>query len=326
MKGIKEHIKTGQYKTVYLLYGTESYLRRLYTSKLKTGALAGGDEMNLSVFSGKETDWNEVRNLAETMPFFAERRVLVLENTGAFKNACEFADEIAGLPDTAVLIFNESEVDKRSRMFKAVKEHGYVCEMNGLSEGDLSLWVAQLLNRDGKKISKDDLRFFLERVGSDMENIETEAEKLICYTGEREIVTKEDILAVTTEQISGKIFAMTDALGVRNKKLALRLYHDLLAVREKPMTVLYLMVRQCNMILQAAEMSRQGLDRSVIAGKAGMPPFAVGKCLSQAKNFTTEQLLHLITYGTELEEQIKTGRIDERIAVELFLLTAVGAA
>ncbi len=325
MKGIKEHIKSGQYKTVYLLYGSETYLRRLYTSKLKVGALAGGDTMNLSVFSGKDTDWNEVRNLAETMPFFAEHRVIVLENTGAFKNACDFADEIANLPDTAVLIFNEDEVDKRSRMFKAVKDHGYVCEMNGLSEDDLSIWVAQLLNKDGKKISRDDLRFLLERVGTDMENLGTEIEKLVCYIGDREVVTKEDILTVTTEQISGKIFAMTDALGAKNKKLALELYHDLLAVREKPMTVLYLMVRQCNMILQVAEMNRQGLDRSAIASKAGMPPFAVGKCLSQAKNFTKQQLLHLITYGTELEEQIKTGRIDERIAVELFLLTAVGA-
>jgi len=301
------------------------YLRRLYTSKLKAGALGGGDEMNLSVFSGKDTDWNEVRNLAETMPFFAEHRVIVLENTGAFKNACDFADEIGNLPDTAVLIFNESEVDKRSRMFKAVKDCGYVCEMNGLSEDDLSVWVAQLLNKDSKKISRDDLRVLLERIGTDMENIETEVEKLVCYIGDREVVTKEDILTVTTEQISGKIFAMTDALGAKNKKLALELYHDLLSVREKPMTVLYLMVRQCNMILQAAEMNRQGLDRSTIASKAGMPPFAVGKCLSQAKNFTKQQLLHLITYGTELEEQIKTGRIDERIAVELFLLTAVGA-
>ena len=220
MKGIKEHIKTGQYKTVYLLYGSEMYLRRLYTSKLKAGALGGGDTMNLSVYSGKDTDWNEVRNLAETMPFFADHRVIVLENTGAFKNACDFADEIGNLPDTAVLIFNESEVDKRSRMFKAVKDCGYVCEMNGLSEDDLSVWVAQLLNKDSKKISRDDLRLFLERVGTDMENIETEIEKLVCYIGDREVVTREDILTVTTEQISGKIFAMTDALGAKNKKLA----------------------------------------------------------------------------------------------------------
>jgi DNA polymerase-3 subunit delta len=324
MKGIKEHIKTGQYKTVYLLYGTEMYLRRLYTSKLKVGALGGGDEMNLSVFSGKDTDWNEVRNLAETMPFFAEHRVIVLENTGAFKNACDFVDEIASLPDTAVLIFNESEVDKRSRMFKAVKDCGYVCEMSGLSEDDLSVWVAQLLNKDSKKISRDDLRLFLERVGTDMENIETEIEKLVCYIGDREVVTKEDILTVTTEQISGKIFAMTDALGARNKKLALELYHDLLSVREKPMTVLYLMVRQCNMILQAAEMNRQGLDRSAIASKAGMPPFAAKRSLSQAARFSKTILKQAVKDCVEAEEAVKTGRLGDRLAVEMLIVQYSG--
>lgn len=323
MKGIKEQIKNNQYKRIYLLYGTETYLRKLYTGKLKTGALSDGDEMNVSSFSGKDIDWNEIRNLAETMPFFAEHRIIVLEDTGAFKNACDFADVVPSLPDSVVIIFNESEVDKRSRMYKAVKEAGYICEMNGLSESDLSLWVAQLLNRDQKKISRDDLAFLLERIGTDMENVATEVEKLICYTDTRDIITREDILAVTTEQISGKIFAMTDALGARNKQLALSLYHDLLLVREKPMTILYLMIRQCNMILQASEMNRQGVDRSAIASKVGMPPFAVGKCLAQARNFTSEQLLGLISYGTDLEEQVKTGRIDERMAVELFLLTSI---
>ena len=323
MKGIKEQIKNNQYKRIYLLYGTETYLRRLYTAKLRTGALADGDEMNVSSFSGKDVDWNEVRNLAETMPFFAEHRVIVLENTGAFKSACDFADAVPSLPDSSVLIFNETEVDKRSRMYKAVKENGYICEMNGLAENDLSLWVAQLLNRDQKKISRDDLSFLLERIGTDMENIATEVEKLICYSDTRDVITREDILAVTTEQISGKIFAMTDALGAQNKQLALSLYHDLLLVRAKPMTILYLMIRQCNMILQAMQMNRQGLDRSAIASKLGTPPFAVGKCLTQARNFTSEQLLSLISYGTELEEQVKTGRLGERMAVELFLLTSI---
>lgn len=323
MKVIKEHIKNNQFQTVYLLYGTETYLRRLYTSKLRVGALAGGDEMNLSTFSGKDIDWNEIRNLADTMPFFADRRVIVLEDTGAFKNACDFADVIPTLLDTVVLIFNESEVDKRSRMYKAVKEHGYISELNALSENDLAIWVAQLLSRDQKKISREDMDYLLERIGTDMENISTEVEKLVCYTDSREVITRADIDAITTEQISGKIFAMTDALGAKNKALALSLYHDLLLVREKPMSILFLMIRQCNMILLASEMNRQGADRATIASKAGMPPFAVGKCLAQARNFTTTQLEHLIAYGTELEEQIKTGRIDERMAVELFLLSSI---
>lgn len=323
MKGIKEQIKNNQYFPVYLLCGTETYLRRLYTSKLKNGALGGGDEMNVSSFSGKDIDWNEIRELAETMPFFAEHRVIVLENTGAFKSACDFADVIPALPDSVVVIFNETEIDKRSRMYKAVKSSGYICEMNGLTERELSTWIVRLLAADKKKITQGDLTFLLERIGTDMENISTEVEKLVCYTDTREVITRDDILAVTTEQISGKIFAMTDALGTRNKQLALSLYHDLLLVREKPMTILYLMIRQLNLILQASEMNRQGVDRATIASTAGMPPFAVGKCLTQARNFTADQLLSLISYGTGLEEKVKTGRLEEHIAVELFLLSTI---
>lgn len=323
MKEIKEHIKNGTYKPVYLLTGTEPYLRRLYTSKLVKGALGDADSMNLSRFSGKDVDWNEVAALADTLPFFADCRVLVFEDTGCFKNSCDFADHISKLPDTVVLIFNESEVDKRGRMYKAVKEYGYISEMNGLSENELSLWVAQLLGRDQKKISKNDLQYLLSRIGGDMENVETEVEKLVCYVAERDVITASDINAVTTEQISGRIFAMMDALGARNKALALSLYHDLLSVREKPMSILFLMIRQCNMILMADEMNREGVSRAEIASKAGIPPFAVGKCLSQAHNFSPARLRSLISYGTGLEEDVKSGRMDERMAVEIFLLTAV---
>ena len=238
MKTIKEHIKNNAYKSAYLLYGSEAYLKRFYAKKLRDGVLADGDEMNAASFAGKDIDWFEIQNLADTLPFFADRRVILLENTGAFKAACDFADYIAHIPDTTVLIFVEEEVDKRNRLFKAVKEHGYVCEMNGMSEKDLKLWTAQLLQKEGKKIKENDLDFFLERVGSDMNHIATEVEKLICYTYGRNIVEQQDILAVTSEQITGKIFQMIDALAVKNQAQALDLYHDLLTLREKPMTIL----------------------------------------------------------------------------------------
>lgn len=323
MKEIKEHIKSGNYKPCYLLYGTETYLRRLYRNKLRDGALGGGDSMNLAVFSGKDIDWNEVRNLAETLPFFSEHRVIVLTDTQAFKSACDFADILPSLPESTILIFDESEVDKRSRMYKAVKECGYISEMNGLSENELALWVASLLKKDNKKISQNDCDLLLSRIGSDMENIGTEVEKLICYLGDRDTVTADDILSVTTEQITGRIFVMIDALGAKNRTQALALYHDLLSVREKPMSILYLMIRQFNMILLVDEMNRRSVARSQIASVAGIPPFAIGKCLSQAKNFSSQQLIDLISYGTELEEKVKSGRLEEQMAVELFLIHAV---
>ena len=136
MKKIKEDIRTGSYKPAYLLYGSEKYLKKLYRDKLKEGILAGGDEMNYSRFEGKGIDEAEVAHMAETLPFFAERRLILIENSGWFKNQSGMADVVRNLPDTTVFLFIEEEVDKRNRFYKAVKEIGYICEMNSMEERD----------------------------------------------------------------------------------------------------------------------------------------------------------------------------------------------
>ena len=322
MKTIREHMKTNQYKPVYLLYGSESYLKQYYMKKLREAIIGDGESMNVSMFSGKEIDWKEIQTLADTMPFFAERRVIVLENTGTLKSAGDFADYVPNIPDTTVVIFVEEEVDKRNRLFKAIHKYGYVCELNGLSEKDLKLWTAQLLQKEGKKITEENLNFFLERVGTDMQNIQTEREKLVCYAYDREVITKEDITAVTTEQITGKIFQMIDALAMKNQAKALQYYYDLLTLREKPLTILYLMIRQFNLLLQvkAFTSTNQEYNKSALASKLGVPPFAVTKYVSQAKQFSQEIIVEAITYGTELEQQVKTGKLIDQIAVELFLV------
>ena len=89
MKKIIEEIKSGQLKQVYILYGEESYLRNQYKEKLKTAMLDGGDDMNFHYFEGKDVRPGEVIDLAETMPFLAEHRVIMLENSGLFARGGE---------------------------------------------------------------------------------------------------------------------------------------------------------------------------------------------------------------------------------------------
>ena len=120
MKSIQEDIKTGNFKQSYLLFGEEAYLKHQYKEKLLNALNPDGDTMNFSRYEGKGIDVKQVIDLCETMPFFAERRVILLEDTGFFKNKCEeLADYMKSLPEYLVLVFSETEVDKRSRMYKA---------------------------------------------------------------------------------------------------------------------------------------------------------------------------------------------------------------
>ena len=104
MKSILEDIKTQNFKQAYLLYGEEAYLKHQYKNKLKNALLPEDDTMNFSRFEGKGTEIPKVIDLAETMPFFADRRVILLENTGFFKNKADaLADYMGSLPDYLVL-------------------------------------------------------------------------------------------------------------------------------------------------------------------------------------------------------------------------------
>ena len=127
LKSIQEDIKTGNYKQVYLFWGEETYLKQQYKQKLLSALNPEGDTMNFSRYEGKGIQVREVIDLCETMPFFAEYRVILVENSGFFKNKCEeLADYMKELPDYVRLLFVESEVDKRSRMYKAVKNCGRI--------------------------------------------------------------------------------------------------------------------------------------------------------------------------------------------------------
>ena len=321
MKNIDEDIKRGQFAQVYLLYGEEAYLKKQYKDKLKHAMVPEGDTMNFSAFEGKSINPKEIIDLAETLPFFADRRVILIENSGFFKNACEeLAEYLPQVAPATHFIFVEDEVDKRSKMYKAAKASGRIVEFLPQTEELLTRWILGRLKREGKNITGSVMQLFLTKTGTDMGNIDRELEKLLCYTLDRDVITAEDVEAVVTEQTTNKIFEMVNAVAEHNQRRALDLYYDLLTLKEPPMRIMFLISRQFQILFHIRDMAAKGLDQQTMAKKAGIPPFAVRKNVSQAKGFTMEQLKQALCEGAELEEAVKTGRMDDQMAVELFLM------
>lgn len=320
MKTLAADIKAKSFKRVYLLYGEEEFLKKSYKGQL-VQAIAGEDTMNTLVLDGKGTDPAAVRDFLMTMPFFADYRLAVLSDTGLFSSSAdEWADVVSQLPETAVLIFDETKVDKRSRLYKAVSKCGYACELKKPSENELIRWTVQLLKRDGKVITQPVCEALLMRAGDNMENLRTQLEKLICYLGERPEVTMEDVDAVCTEQATSQVFRMLDAATEGRSQTALSLYYDMLALREPSMRIMYLIGRQCNQLLLVRELSASGANSSRIASELKLQPFVVSKTIKQSRAFSVEQLRGFVQMCVELEELVKTGRMDEKIAVETALI------
>lgn len=319
MQIINEDIKSGKFKPVYLLFGEEDFLKQSYKKKLKE-AIAGDDTMNFNYFEGKGLDVKELISLSDTMPFFSEKRLILVEDSGFFKSASEeLAEYLPSMPDTTCIVFVEEAVDKRNRLYKKVKDLGHIAEMKRQDSAQLARWAAAILAQNGRKITAQTMNLFLERTGDDMELIRSELEKLISYTMGREVVTSEDVEAITTVQVTNKIFDMVNAIVTRKTRVAMDLYEDLLTLKEPPMRILFLIARQFNQLLMAKEMNSQGLDRGAIASKLKIPPFVAGKVISQAGAFSREQILSFVESCVEAEEAVKTGRLNDRLAVELLV-------
>lgn len=321
MKTIDNDIKIGQLKNVYLLYGTEDYLKRQYRDKLKHALVEPDDTMNFSAYEGKDINPKELIDLSETLPFFKEKRMILVENSGFFKNSCDdLAEYMSQVPESTCFVFVEEEVDKRSKLFKAASRAGSAVEFETPKEDMLVRWILGRIQREGKKITQSVMQLFLSKTGSDMENIDKELEKLICYTLDKTEISAADVEAICTGQTENKIFEMIDAISARNQKKALDLYYDLLALKEAPMRILFLIARQFQNLLLIKSMSAKGYPAVSIAKTAGMPSFAVQKNLRQAGAFKINQLKDAIEDCGQAEEDVKTGRMADQLAVELLIV------
>ncbi len=320
MQRINNDIKQGTFKQIYLLYGEERYLIKQYADRLFSALGNGEDNMNTHVYEGKDVPVTEIIDQAETLPFLAERRVLLIRDSGLFKSGGEkMAEYLASPNETAFFIFRESEVDKRSKLFKLVQSNGCAVEFSTPDENTLKRWVRDIVAKEGKSISEHTIQLFLTKTGADMANIRMELEKLICYCISKDTISDTDVETICTTRINNHIFDMINAIAAKQTKLALSLYNDLLSLKEPPMRILFLLARQYNLLLQVKELKAKGFPDKEIASKVGLAPFLVGKYAAQATHFKASGLRAAIKQCIENEEAVKMGQINDVMSVELLI-------
>ena len=317
MKTLNEHLKKKTFKNVYLLYGDEAYLRIQYRDRLRDALISEGDTMNAAAFEGKGIDEKEIMALADTMPFFSDHRLIIIENSGFFTSSHdELAEYMKHIPETTCIVFVEAEVDKRNKLFKAVSAAGYAANLTIPNDKQLILWLAGMVKRENKLIQEPTLQYFLQLVEHDMNCMRQEMEKLICYVGECQIIERDDVDAVCSPFVENKIFDMIRAISEKNQRQALQLYDDLVTLKEAPMRILYLIIKQFNTLYEIRDLAVKGYPAGTIAEKTGIRDFIVKRNIALGRNFDLPVLRQAVEDGTELEEAVKTGRITDRLAVE----------
>lgn len=324
MNRIIQDIKNNTFQRAYLLCGDETYLRNQFRDKLKEALIPDGNTMNVSCYQGKDLPIGEVIDLAETMPFLAEKRVIIIEDSGIFSakgSADKLTDYIKDIPESTCMIFSEGDVSKKSKMYKAVEKSGYVARFDRRSPEDIKRWVLGILKKENLSITGQAMEEFLFSTGDDMMMIRQELDKLIAYAYESDGISVADVKAVAIPRYEDKIFDMLDHIMGGRVDMALDLYRDLQALQTEPQHIMYMLERQLKLILHAKDMRNEQKNFDEMANILGVKAFAAKKASQQAQRCSRAFLEDSLKMCADTDEAVRNGRMNDQIGVELAIIS-----
>ncbi len=219
----------------------------------------------------------------------------------------------------------KTSVDKRSRLYKAAVKCGLAVEFSAPDEDMLKTWVLRKLGAEKIRITRDALELFLGMVGNDMSHISTETEKLISYVLPGGEVRRRDVEAVTSEILEGKIFRMIDLISQHDRKGALELYDDLVQLKEPPVKIFILTMRQLDKLLLVRSILDEGGSIGRVMEAVGQGKWQAEIAMRQARGFSGPALRKAVEECARLQEMAQSGRIDMHLGLELMILRVTAA-
>jgi len=339
-QGLVNSLERNLVSPVYLLYGEETYIRNEVVNMFPDRLLpAEVRDFNLDILDGRETGPEEIATLAATLPFMAEKRVVIVKEAEFFKtrrknkeeNADAVKDEKSPAGENALLeylnapaastclVITAGSVDKKKKLYKAIEKNGQVVEFSPLKGKELTLWLERRFTGAGKKIEPAAAAELITAVGNNLHQLAGEAEKLISYTGQRSQIKKEDVAAVAGKTVELSIFELVDAVGGCSYEKAVRMMREMVTYGEPPVRLLFMIVRQFRLLLQVKVLYGAGCDEKQISGRLQLHPYVTGKCLRQSRNFTREELEKALEEILATDVAIKTGRQEPLPALEILL-------
>lgn len=324
-------IGKGQVLPMYLCYGTETFLMREFIGYL-TQKLIEPEyrDFAISRYDLNETSLDVVLEDAGTLPFMAEKKLVIADNALFFTGAKEQAKQNhqpeklleyckQPSPTTVLLLTVAAEkLDERKKIVKSMKEA--TIPFLPMNADSLMQWMNRRAEQKGISFAPGAADQLIVYTGGALQAIAAELEKLSLYTGQGGVVTGDIVDKLVSRGTEQNVFIMIDDIVRLRLNRAFEILYELLKQREEPVKLTLLIARQFRIMLQAKELSARGLSQQQIASQLSLHPYAVKIAAEQARQFSVEQLEQIMSRLAELDYRMKSGKIDKVLGLELFLM------
>ncbi|WP_281677911.1 DNA polymerase III subunit delta [Eggerthia catenaformis] len=313
-----------------VIYGNEKLLMKQQLAKLKKKYHIDEENMSFIVYYLNETSMSEILSDALTPPFLSEYKMIVLRQplflTSEKQKEISEEDIIAFIdylahdnPTTIFVIYHDvMNFDKRKKAVKALRKYAKFYEIEKVNRHDLYKLAREAIKKREAIINDDALNLLLERTGDDLEAVSNQVEKLCLYTKNIQI---QDVNRLVSRPIEENVFALTNAILSHNLSQVSFTYHDLMISNHEPIALIALIAHSLRNLYQVKLLERKGYSDKEMVSILGLNPRAVYPIRMNAKKFEIDDLLYKLHQLSELDVKIKTGMIDKKRGLELFLMS-----
>ena len=322
---LKKDLSAGQPGQLYIFHGEETYLRDHYLNRLREVILAGGlGEFNRHDLSAKDMSPHALEEAVDCLPMIAERTLIEVTDFDLFKagEKEEYIRILSNLPDYCCLVFLydvlEYKPDARTKLAQAVKAHGTAVNFARQSPRELADWVRRHFKAQGKDIDPRLCEELIFLCGDLMHSLQQEVGKIAAYAkGDK--ITRADIEAVATPQLSAVVFRIADAIGEKNFDRAAAILGELYQMQKSPYEIMGAFGKQMRQLYSA----RLALDRQKnaawVAGLWGMR-YPADRLMVSARRFSIQWCRRAVVRCAQTDLAMKSTGQDAKELMTTLLL------
>ena len=328
-------LKTGFFPEVLFLIGEEEYLIE-WAAKSLANKFVDKSMLDIDFVKMSENEeLDEILASCDTFSIFSERRVIWAKDFAPLlkKNAKGFGEKelekVANYLDSpnpqSILIFSTANPEEGSGLVKLLKKHCKVYDFDRLDRPQLNAFAEKRFKAAGFSIDRSVLKYLIDETGYfnreteyTIFNLENDIKKIVAYN-ENGVISEEDIDATLKGDLDKFAFDFLDAVTSNKKDVAFRMLSNILGSGGEAYSVLGLLVNQFELMLEVKEMSEDTRDTQVMADTLKMNLYRVKKALSFADKFEKKKLQSILGQLYEIDRNIKTGMIEQNLALELLI-------
>lgn len=336
---------------VIFLHGPDTYRSKQKIEELKEKFIREVDKsaLNIAKIDGEKLSLNKFKETVLVPGFLARRRMIIIENICQNKDlqlqtaVMKFLEKQDNKAENIVIFWEDgstkyekdTKIRKNNKLFNKLKQQKYVQEFVLLKGYKLNEWIKKEVIKKGGKIEDQAVDLLASFVGSDLWQMSNEINKLVSYK-QNKIIFSDDIDLLVKSKIDENIFNLVNALGTKNKKLALKLLNDQLESKISWAYLMAMIIWQFRILLQIkflnlragvrrlpAEKEAQSLPPQSALSEAltfGLHPYVLQKAQIQAKNYSLEELKKIYQRLLKIDLQLKTSQIDPKVLFDLFIV------